>query len=128
MTEVAGPDFSLRGRRALVTGSTRGIGLAIASAFAGAGALVAVNGPDDDAELHGAAREAGAAAAIAADLSRPDDVGLLATQTLARLGGVDILVLNAAIEVREAWDAVSDEAFQRQWRSISTPRAASSRR
>jgi NAD(P)-dependent dehydrogenase (short-subunit alcohol dehydrogenase family) len=106
--------FSLQGRRALITGSTRGIGLAIASAFAQAGARVCLNGPADDDDLEAAVRGAGAAGGIAADLSEPQAVGHLAEAASALLGGVDILVLNASIEVREDWDKISDEAFHRQ--------------
>lgn len=106
--------FSLQGRRALVTGSTRGIGRAIATAFARAGAVVCLNGPADDAELARAVRETGAELGVAADLAEPDAVGRLSRTALSALGGVDVLVLNASIEVREDWDKVSDEAFERQ--------------
>ncbi len=85
----------LGGRTAIVTGSTKGIGLAIARAFAREGARVAVNGRDAQA-CAAVAKELGAAVAVPADLSRADEVRRLAREATAALGGVvDILVNNA---------------------------------
>ena len=79
----------LTGRRALVSGGTRGIGAAIARHLSQAGARVVVSarspGGDD-----------GAAHFIAADLSTPDGPPHLAAQALDYLGSIDILVDNAA--------------------------------
>jgi NAD(P)-dependent dehydrogenase (short-subunit alcohol dehydrogenase family) len=86
----------LEGRTAIVTGSTKGIGLAIARAFVREGARVAVNSrnPQDCAAV---ATELGPTAlAVPADLSRSDEVRRLAREAQAALGGrVDILVNNA---------------------------------
>ena len=85
----------LLGKTAIVTGSTKGIGHAIAQAFVREGARVVVNSrsPDDCAAV---ARDLGpSAVAVAADLSRSDEVRRLARESEAALGSVDVLVNNA---------------------------------
>src|SRR5436309_7786009 len=90
--------FSLTGRVAIVTGSSRGIGRAIAEGLAGAGAAVAVNGRN--AESTKAAAQAivaggGASLAVIADVSKAADVETLIQRTVERFGRLDILVNNA---------------------------------
>jgi 3-oxoacyl-[acyl-carrier protein] reductase len=89
-----------RGRVAIVTGSTRGLGYSIACGFAKAGIAVVVNGRSRGT-VEQAARtinEAGGiAVGIAADVGNADDVGLLFDETIERLGLPDILVNNAAL-------------------------------
>ncbi len=89
----------LRGKAALVTGSTKGIGLGIARAYAREGADVVVNSRDSgDCERVAAEIGAGGGRVIGihADLSRSDEVRRLARETIEALGGrVDILVNNA---------------------------------
>lgn len=91
--------MELKGKRALVTGGTRGIGEAIAVDLARQGAKVAINSrADDDAAQAALARiaEAGAPAAmIAADVARPEECERLIAETAGRLGGLDVLVHNA---------------------------------
>src|SRR5712692_8512250 len=86
----------LEGKAALVTGSTKGIGLSIARAFAREGARVIVNSRSAE-DCARTARELGEAAVpIAADLSRTDEVRRLAKEARAAVGGrIDILVNNA---------------------------------
>lgn len=109
------PWGGLVGRRALVTGATQGIGLAIAQGLVAAGARVCINGPEPGEELEAALQRAGdAAIAIVADLSRPDEVDELVRQAVAALGGIDILILNAAVQERRRWDAIERGAFDRQ--------------
>ena len=92
--------FGLRGKIALVTGSSRGLGLAVARALAQAGASVIVNGRDA-ASLASVTRDLEAlgtkAHAIAADLGDRADVERLIAQSIAWQGRLDILVNNAGI-------------------------------
>jgi NAD(P)-dependent dehydrogenase (short-subunit alcohol dehydrogenase family) len=85
----------LEGKTAIVTGSTKGIGLGIARAFVREGAQVVVNSrsAEDCAKV---GRELGpAVTAVPADLSRSDEIRRLAAEAVAALGRVDILVNNA---------------------------------
>ena len=93
--------FSLADRVAVVTGSTRGIGRAVAQRLAEAGARVVVSSRKRDAcEDVAAAIEAahgpGRAIAIAANISSKDELRNLVEETTRRLGRIDILVCNAA--------------------------------
>lgn len=89
----------LAGRTALVTGSSRGIGAAIARRLALAGARVAVHGRDAEARaaVAGAIRQQGGSAIeVGGDVTRPDQVEAMRVEVERQLGPVDILVANAA--------------------------------
>jgi 3-hydroxybutyrate dehydrogenase len=93
----------LKGKTALVTGSTSGIGAACAEALAKEGARVMINGFGDqaaiDAQVETLSAQSGAQALYAGtDLSDADAVQALADRCLAEMGGVDILVNNAGIQ------------------------------
>ncbi|WP_408589651.1 SDR family NAD(P)-dependent oxidoreductase [Novosphingobium sp.] len=90
--------FSLTGRRGLVTGSTRGIGRAIAEAMIAAGAQVVISS-EDAADTERVASELGQVG-IACDVSDDAALGALVTGTVAALGGLDIVVGNAGITGR----------------------------
>jgi gluconate 5-dehydrogenase len=97
--------FDLTGRRALVTGSGQGIGLALATGLGRAGAEIVLNGRDRarlDAALP-ALREAGiTASASAFDVTDHDAVVAAVTRIETELGAIDILVNNAGIQRRGA--------------------------
>lgn len=93
----------LKGRSAIVTGSTSGIGLDIAKALAGEGAQVMINGFGDAAAIEkerAALAEASGAKALydAADMSKPDQIAAMAARAEAEFGAVDIIVNNAGIQ------------------------------
>ena len=108
----------LEGRRALVTGGSRGIGRAICLELARAGASVAVNynASEDAAREVVAAIEAerGVATALSGDIAESDQAAGLVKAAAAELGGLDILVNNAGITrdgllmrmSEDDWDAV----------------------
>ncbi|MEE9196190.1 MAG: 3-oxoacyl-ACP reductase family protein [Alphaproteobacteria bacterium] len=92
---------SLAGRRALITGASRGIGRAIALAFAAEGAEVALGYGASQAKAEDAVAEIAAAggSGFAVHLDVSDELSVLAgmAETLDRLGGLDILVSNAGV-------------------------------
>jgi glucose 1-dehydrogenase len=113
----AGP-FDLSGRTALVTGSGRGIGRAIALGLAERGASVAVHCPsraDEAAETAHAIEAAGVrSATLVADLRNVDACRSLIPEAARRVGPVDILVLNASTEIRSDWLEIAETDFDIQ--------------
>src|SRR6201990_1927027 len=87
----------LEGKVALVTGSTSGIGLAIAGALAAAGAKLMINGFGDPADIERICTELGAIH-DGADMSKPDEIERMMKRCADELGTVDILVNNAGIQ------------------------------
>ncbi|TWT35392.1 3-oxoacyl-[acyl-carrier-protein] reductase FabG [Posidoniimonas corsicana] len=90
--------MELQGKRALITGGTRGIGEAIATDFVSHGASVVVNSRTDDPAARAAVarlRSLGPAEHIAADIADAEDIGSLVEKAVAFMGGLDILVHNA---------------------------------
>ena len=102
-------------RIALVTGGSRGIGRAVAVALARAGCDVAINyheHADDARETVWAIEAAGRRPlAVQADVSRTDDVRLLAESVANRLGSVDVLVNNAGISRPRTLEEITIEDF-----------------
>ena len=107
----------MRGRNALVTGSTRGIGAAVAAALAAEGCNVMLNGFGEadviEATRQGLADEHGVSVAYcSSDLSKEDEVDALTKETEDAFGGIDILINNAVIRYfhgiddfpREEWN------------------------
>lgn len=123
----------LKGRSALVTGSTSGIGLAIARALAAEGADVMLNGFGEPGEIEATraaiADEFGVRAAFhEADMSSPDQCAGLVRAARDELGGCDILVNNAGIQHTapieefppERWDAIIAINLSQSFHTIRT--------
>jgi NAD(P)-dependent dehydrogenase (short-subunit alcohol dehydrogenase family) len=108
--------FDLTGRTALITGGSKGLGLAMAEGLASAGADVMLVSRHYDEAAKAAeaiAREYGhRALAIAADVVKPDQVDAMVADTIQRLGKIDILINNAGINIRGPIESLSLEQFQ----------------
>lgn len=111
--------MSLKGKVALVTGSTSGIGLGIARALAAEGADILLNGFGDPGQIEALRADIAASFAVRvayseADISRPAEVAGMVRQAAEDLGGADILVNNAGVQFvadiadfpDEQWDRV----------------------
>jgi 3-hydroxybutyrate dehydrogenase len=109
----------LKGKTAIVTGSTSGIGLAYARAFAAEGASVVLNGFGEANAIEAIRAELAAASGATAlydpaDMTRPDEIAAMVERAVAETGGCDIAVSNAGIQhvspvaefPTEKWDAV----------------------
>ncbi len=105
--------LELAGRTALVTGSSRGIGLAIAETLHAEGCRVALNGRTP-ADLAAAVANLPGAIAVAGDVTKPEEARRILVDTVAVLGGLDILVCNVGSgrsvppgnETAEEWQRV----------------------
>ncbi|MCK6428825.1 MAG: SDR family oxidoreductase [Burkholderiaceae bacterium] len=109
--------FDLRGRTALVTGGSRGLGLQIAEALGEMGAKLVLSARKADELDHAVEHLAGQgieANWVAADGSKPDDIARLVDETLRRLGHVDILVNNAGA----TWGAPAEDHPLDAWDKI----------
>jgi gluconate 5-dehydrogenase len=110
--------MSLKGKNAIVTGSTSGIGLAIAKTLAGNGCNIMVNGMGEKAAIDGVVADIAAtgvkAVYSAADMSKAADIRKMVADCTEQLGSVDILINNAGAtwgapaedHPIEAWDKV----------------------
>ena len=109
----------LNGRTALVTGSTSGIGLGIATRLAAEGANIVLNGFGDTAEIERLRTRLAAEHRVTvvyddADMTRPEAIAAMLGKAIARFGAVDVLVNNAGIQhvapvdefPLDKWDAI----------------------
>ncbi len=112
--------MDFEGKAVLVTGGARGIGRAIAQAFAARGARVAIGYRDNET----AARQTLASLAgdghltVAGDLSDPDVARRVVEDAVEGLGGLDVLVNCAGIGIHHPLDGVGYDAWQEAWRRI----------
>ena len=109
----------LKGKVAVVTGASKGIGASIAEHLAAEGASVVVNYAASKAGADAVVRrineKGGTAVAVQADVSKPDDIKRLFAQAKAAYGRLDVLVNNAGIYEFAPLDAVTPEHFHKQF-------------
>jgi sorbose reductase len=108
--------FDLRGKRALVTGASSGIGKEVARAYVKAGAEVAIAARHSDVLTEVAAEltaAGGRIVPISCDVTRPDQVDAMLDRMTAELGGIDIAVCNAGIITVTPMLDMPPEEFQR---------------
>ncbi len=109
----------LKGKAAIVTGSTSGIGLGIVRALAAEGTAIMLNGFGDKAEIEKLRQEIAkthgvTASYSGADMSKPGDIREMVQQAAQELGSVDVLVNNAGIQ----FTAPVDEFPEDKWNAI----------
>ncbi len=106
--------FDLKGKRAFVTGSSRGIGRAIAIELARLGAEVVVHGARNAEKAKETVKliteSGGTAGYVISDLCDAENVEKL----LDTVGNVDILVLNASVQIRKSWEEITVDEFYTQ--------------
>jgi 3-oxoacyl-[acyl-carrier protein] reductase len=114
MSDMTAP---LSGRRALVTGASRGIGAEIVRRLAADGAAVAftygTSGADAEKVVADVEANGGTAVAIQADSGDPEQVAMAIDETVAKLGGLDILVNNAGVAYMGDVESFTMEQFDR---------------
>ncbi|MDB5615191.1 MAG: family oxidoreductase [Devosia sp.] len=106
--------FDLTGKRALVTGSSRGLGLAMATALANAGAAVILNARDGvalGAAAHDLAATGATVNAVAFDVTNRESINDAVNFIEDEIGPIDILVNNAGMQFRSSLEAFPPEKF-----------------
>ena len=107
--------YSLKGKRALVTGASSGIGRAIATCYAEAGATVGVHGTNEQKiadTVQSIESLGGSVVPLKQPLTSKADSEALIAQAVEKLGGMDILVNNAGTNRREPVVEVTEENFE----------------
>ena len=109
--------FSLKGKRALVTGGAQGLGLSIAEAFCAAGAVVTladINADSVEAAVAELRQEGAQAYAVVCDVSSEEQVAAAVASAAEQMGGLDIMVANAGVSTR----APAEEMTLDQWNRV----------
>jgi 3-hydroxybutyrate dehydrogenase len=109
----------MKGKAAVVTGSTSGIGLGVATALAAQGCSVMLNGFGDKAEIDGLRRDLAEKHGVkvaysAADMTKPDEIRQMIADAARELGSCDVLVNNAGIQHVAPIDAFPED----KWNAI----------
>jgi gluconate 5-dehydrogenase len=116
--ETMGRDlFDLTGRRALITGSSQGIGFALARGLADAGAEIVLNGRNTEKLADAAQNLGGSTHQLAFDATDHDASRATIDEFEAKIGAIDILVNNAGMQHRAPLEDFSADAFERLFRT-----------
>lgn len=102
--------FDLTGKRAIVTGSTQGIGFAIAKALHDNGAEVYLHGAGNVEKLRNAAERIPTNLYLTADLGKRES----ASEIYEFTGALDIVVANVSVQIRKPWNEITEEEFNKQ--------------
>ena len=102
--------FDFKGKKAIVTGSTQGIGFAIAKALHEAGAEVWVHGATSEEKAKNAVQRIGCKNYVVKDLADKDAAEVIYNAT----GDLDIVVLNASVQFRRSWDEITRDEIDTQ--------------
>ena len=103
--------FNLKGKKALITGSTQGIGFDIAKTLSEHGATVYVCGATSFEKAKAASDKISGSIPVVCDLTKDDCADILYEKT----GDIDILVLNASIQYKRKWDEFTLEEYDTQF-------------
>ncbi|MGY5352364.1 SDR family NAD(P)-dependent oxidoreductase [Wenyingzhuangia sp. IMCC45533] len=109
----------LKGKVALVTGASKGIGTAIAETFAKNGASVVINYKSDEENavrlVNKITKQNQKAIALKADITKVDEIEMLLKETKQYFGNIDILVNNAGVYLFESFETITEEEYHRQF-------------
>ena len=105
-------ELGLAGKRAIVTGASKGIGAAVAREYAREGARVALISRDEQLLRDVASRCGSSAVVVPADLSHPESLTRAFASCIDQLGGVDILVNNAGSSPNGSIEQITDEQWE----------------
>ncbi|MFT3935042.1 MAG: glucose 1-dehydrogenase [Chitinophagaceae bacterium] len=105
------PYFDLTGKKAIVTGGGKGLGLAISEALIKAGAAVCITGRNETTLKEAAATLGSKCFYVVSDLSKLDELPALAEKIEKDFGAIDILVNNAGINLKKDFTELTDEDY-----------------
>ncbi len=109
-------NLTIKGKRALIMGASRGLGFAVAKELAAEGVITAICSSNKE-NIERAAQEIGAVP-FQADLSKPDVAKKLVADVIAKLGGIDILVVNNGGPVGTTFDTSSDNLWREAFEAL----------
>ena len=110
-------DLQLNGKKALVMGSSDGIGKAIAKSLVDEGAQVILCSRTEE-KLQGVQKELNAEGYVIADLSKKGEGARVTEETIKKLGGIDIVVTNTGGPAKGTFSEVSDDQWQTDFQSL----------